>query len=96
MGFCFIDDDEFLLNWKKSFLLCSWTFILVSFYLFMMQDYQRVHPEVTVIDPPDAIQRLRNRQSMLEVVVDLKLPDSYGNFLHHCTYSNESLLEILI
>lgn len=49
----------------------------------MMQDYQRIHPEVTVIDPPDAIQRLRNRQSMLEVVADLNLPDSYGIFRHH-------------
>ncbi|KAL8541635.1 hypothetical protein ACS0TY_002777 [Phlomoides rotata] len=45
----------------------------------VIEDYQRVHPEVTVIDPPDAIQRLRNRQSMLEVVADLNLPEAYGN-----------------
>lgn len=44
----------------------------------VIEDYQRLHPEVTVVDPPDAIQHLRNRQSMLEVVADLKLPDSYG------------------
>ncbi|XP_057788069.1 inositol-tetrakisphosphate 1-kinase 4-like isoform X3 [Salvia miltiorrhiza] len=42
-----------------------------------IEDYQRLHPEVTVVDPPSAIQHLRNRQSMLEVVVDLKLPESY-------------------
>ncbi|KAK4438009.1 Inositol-tetrakisphosphate 1-kinase [Sesamum alatum] len=41
-------------------------------------DYKRVHPEVIVLDPPDAIQHLRNRQSMLEVVADLELPDHYG------------------
>lgn len=33
---------------------------------------------MTVVDPPDSIQHLCNRQSMLEVVADLKLPDSYG------------------
>ncbi|XP_042010244.1 inositol-tetrakisphosphate 1-kinase 3-like isoform X3 [Salvia splendens] len=40
--------------------------------------HKRLHPEVTVVDPPEAIQHLRNRQSMLEVVADLKLPESYG------------------
>ncbi|KAI3445864.1 hypothetical protein Pfo_002529 [Paulownia fortunei] len=44
----------------------------------VIEDYQRVHPDVTVLDPPDAIQHVRNRQSMLEVVADLKLPDCYG------------------
>ncbi|XP_042010242.1 inositol-tetrakisphosphate 1-kinase 1-like isoform X1 [Salvia splendens] len=44
----------------------------------VIEDYQRLHPEVTVVDPPEAIQHLRNRQSMLEVVADLKLPESYG------------------
>lgn len=44
----------------------------------VIEDYQRLHPEVTVVDPPDSIQHLCNRQSMLEVVADLKLPDSYG------------------
>ncbi|XP_042008292.1 inositol-tetrakisphosphate 1-kinase 3-like isoform X2 [Salvia splendens] len=42
------------------------------------QVIERLHPEVTVVDPPEAIQHLRNRQSMLEVVADLKLPESYG------------------
>lgn len=77
--------------------LCS-IFLSISFYFFFpsMKDYQRVHPEVTVLDPPDAIQQLRNRQSMLEVVADLKLPDSYGilcntvlcaYFFHHMKLS---------
>ncbi|KAG6409014.1 hypothetical protein SASPL_132043 [Salvia splendens] len=44
----------------------------------VIEDYQRLHPEVTVVDPPEAIQHLRNRQSMLEVVADLKFPESYG------------------
>ncbi|KAL7156983.1 hypothetical protein ABFS83_02G046700 [Erythranthe nasuta] len=44
----------------------------------VIEDYQRTHSEVTVLDPPNAIQQLRNRQSMLEVVADLKFPDNYG------------------
>lgn len=54
-------------------------FLSISLYfIFALKDYQRLHPEVTVVDPPDSIQHLCNRQSMLEVVDDLKLPDSYG------------------
>ncbi|XP_022763565.1 inositol-tetrakisphosphate 1-kinase 3-like isoform X8 [Durio zibethinus] len=41
----------------------------------IIQDYRQTHPEVTVLDPPDAIQHLRNRQSMLQDVVDLNLSD---------------------
>ncbi|XP_051132477.1 inositol-tetrakisphosphate 1-kinase 3-like [Andrographis paniculata] len=40
-------------------------------------------PEVIVLDPPDSIQRLRNRHLMLEVVSDLKIQDSDGNELGH-------------
>ncbi|XP_051132461.1 inositol-tetrakisphosphate 1-kinase 3-like [Andrographis paniculata] len=40
-------------------------------------------PDVIVLDPPDSIQRLRNRQLMLEVVSDLKFQDSDGNELGH-------------
>jgi len=36
------------------------------------------HPDVTVIDPPYAIQCVHNRQSMLEDVAALNLADSYG------------------
>ncbi|XP_050260306.1 inositol-tetrakisphosphate 1-kinase 3 isoform X7 [Quercus robur] len=42
------------------------------------KDYRHKHPEVTVLDPPDAIQHLRNRKSMLQGVVDLNLSDCHG------------------
>lgn len=44
----------------------------------IIEDYQRKHPEVTVIDPPDAIEHLHNRQSMLEDVAELNLSDCTG------------------
>ncbi|XP_065881451.1 inositol-tetrakisphosphate 1-kinase 3 [Euphorbia lathyris] len=44
----------------------------------ILEDYRRTHPEVTVLDPPDAIQHLHNRQSMLQCVADMKLSNSYG------------------
>lgn len=44
----------------------------------ILEDYRLAHPEVTVLDPPDAIQQLRNRQSMLQDVADLNLSNSYG------------------
>ncbi|XP_057532596.1 inositol-tetrakisphosphate 1-kinase 3-like [Amaranthus tricolor] len=45
----------------------------------VLEDYRQTHPEVTVLDPPDAIQHLHNRQSMLQVVADLNLSGTYGN-----------------
>ncbi|XP_008790411.2 inositol-tetrakisphosphate 1-kinase 3-like isoform X2 [Phoenix dactylifera] len=48
------------------------------FDIVLHKDYGRKHPEVTVLDPPDAIQHLRNRQSMLEGVADLNLSDCHG------------------
>ncbi|GMP45606.1 hypothetical protein CsSME_00014071 [Camellia sinensis var. sinensis] len=44
----------------------------------ILEDYRRAHPEVTVLDPPDAIQHVHNRQSMLQDVADLNLCDAYG------------------
>ncbi|KAH6764949.1 Inositol 1 [Perilla frutescens var. hirtella] len=44
----------------------------------ILEDYRTTHPNVTVLDPPDAIQHVHNRQSMLQVVADLNLSDSYG------------------
>lgn len=44
----------------------------------ILEDYRRTHPEVTVLDPPDAIQHLHNRQSMLQCVADMNLSTSYG------------------
>jgi inositol-1,3,4-trisphosphate 5/6-kinase/inositol-tetrakisphosphate 1-kinase len=45
-----------------------------------LKDYREEHPEVTVLDPPNAIQHLHNRQSMLQEVADLNLSNGYGNF----------------
>ncbi|KAB1209996.1 Inositol-tetrakisphosphate 1-kinase 2 [Morella rubra] len=50
--------------------------------------YRQTHPEVTILDPPNAIQHLRNNQFMLQVVVDLKVFDSYGS----CCIGFEDLL----
>ncbi|KAK1324195.1 Inositol-tetrakisphosphate 1-kinase 2 [Acorus calamus] len=44
----------------------------------ILEDYGQTHPEVTVLDPPDAIQHVHNRQSMLQDVADLNLSDSHG------------------
>ncbi|KAE8684548.1 Inositol-tetrakisphosphate 1-kinase 3 [Hibiscus syriacus] len=44
----------------------------------VLEDYRHTHPEVTVLDPPDAIQNLHNRQSMLQCVADMNLSSSYG------------------
>ncbi|XP_038681290.1 inositol-tetrakisphosphate 1-kinase 3-like isoform X1 [Tripterygium wilfordii] len=41
-------------------------------------DYRKTHPEVTVLDPPHAIQHLHNRESMLQDVVELNLTDCHG------------------
>lgn len=43
-----------------------------------IEDYRKKNPEVAVLDPPDAIEQLLNRQSMLNDVTDLNLSDSYG------------------
>ncbi|XP_073287189.1 inositol-tetrakisphosphate 1-kinase 4-like isoform X1 [Primulina huaijiensis] len=43
-----------------------------------IKDYQREYPAVIILDPPQAIQHVHNRQSMLEEVAELKLPDYYG------------------
>ncbi|OEL18061.1 Inositol-tetrakisphosphate 1-kinase 2 [Dichanthelium oligosanthes] len=44
----------------------------------VLEDYHEEHPEVTVLDPPNAIEHLNNRQSMLEEVADLNLSNFYG------------------
>ncbi|XP_066383705.1 inositol-tetrakisphosphate 1-kinase 2-like isoform X6 [Miscanthus floridulus] len=43
----------------------------------VLEDYHEEHPEVTVLDPPNAIKHLNNRQSMLEEVADLNLSNFY-------------------
>ncbi|KEH27333.1 putative phosphotransferase with an alcohol group as acceptor [Medicago truncatula] len=44
----------------------------------IIEDYRHKHPEVTILDPPDAIQHLLNRQSMLQNVAELNLSDCHG------------------
>ncbi|XP_024034039.1 inositol-tetrakisphosphate 1-kinase 3 isoform X2 [Citrus clementina] len=44
----------------------------------IIEDYRQKHPEVTILDPPDAIKHLHNRQSMLQDVADLNLSDCNG------------------
>ncbi|KAK8605949.1 hypothetical protein V6N13_102713 [Hibiscus sabdariffa] len=46
--------------------------------ILFLKDYRQTHPEVAVVDPPDAIQHLYNRHSMLQNVVDLNLSDFHG------------------
>ncbi|KAJ4899010.1 Inositol-tetrakisphosphate 1-kinase 2 [Raphanus sativus] len=45
----------------------------------VIEDYQQKHPEVTVLDPPSAIKRIYNRQSMLQGMSDLNLSDCGGS-----------------
>eukprot|EP00249_Psilotum_nudum_P021369 c28085_g4_i1 orf=266-1516(-) len=40
-----------------------------------LEEFKRRHPDVIVLDPPDAIQHVRNRQSMLQKVAELNLKD---------------------
>ncbi|KAL1215829.1 Inositol-tetrakisphosphate 1-kinase 2 [Cardamine amara subsp. amara] len=47
----------------------------------VIEDYREKHPEVTVLDPPGAIQRIYNRQSMLQGMADLNLSDCSGSLL---------------
>ncbi|KAJ3674066.1 hypothetical protein LUZ60_006058 [Juncus effusus] len=44
----------------------------------ILEVYQEKHPEVTVLDPPYAIQHVYNRQSMLQEVAALNLSNSLG------------------
>ncbi|KAH9695027.1 Inositol-tetrakisphosphate 1-kinase 3 [Citrus sinensis] len=53
--------------------VCSYIFVI-----FLLKDYRQKHPEVTILDPPDAIKHLHNRQSMLQDVADLNLSDCNG------------------
>ncbi|KAG5526256.1 hypothetical protein RHGRI_032515 [Rhododendron griersonianum] len=57
----------------------SGSFIFTSpFFLKFLKDYRLKHPEVTVLDPPYSIQHVYNRQSMLEDVPGINLPECYG------------------
>ncbi|MBA0672629.1 hypothetical protein Goklo_025362, partial [Gossypium klotzschianum] len=71
--FIFIANNIFNERW----LLCFFQ-LLGKEWSDIVEDYRQTHPEVTVIDPPYAIQQLHNRQSMLQDVVDLNLSDFHG------------------
>ncbi|XP_024403882.1 inositol-tetrakisphosphate 1-kinase 3 isoform X1 [Physcomitrium patens] len=43
-----------------------------------LEDYKRLYPDVVVLDPPEAILQLRNRQSMLQDVAELDMSDAGG------------------
>ncbi|KAJ8626026.1 hypothetical protein MRB53_019333 [Persea americana] len=45
-----------------------------------LQEYTSRNPNVTVVDPLDAIERLRNRISMLQVVSELEIPQETATF----------------
>ncbi|GMI90628.1 inositol 1,3,4-trisphosphate 5/6-kinase 3 [Hibiscus trionum] len=44
----------------------------------ILEEYRQTHPKVLVLDPPDAIKHLQNRQSMLQCVADMNLSEFYG------------------
>ena len=67
------------LNSEDNF---SGSIMILPFHF--LQDYRITHPNVTVLDPPDAIQHVYSRQSMLQVVAELNLTDPYGNLLLAC------------
>jgi inositol-1,3,4-trisphosphate 5/6-kinase/inositol-tetrakisphosphate 1-kinase len=46
-----------------------------------VQAYKQAHPDVLIIDPPDSIKQLQNRQSMLSNVVKLDLLDCGGEYV---------------
>ncbi|KAJ7521804.1 hypothetical protein O6H91_19G068900 [Diphasiastrum complanatum] len=43
-----------------------------------LEAYRRSHPDVIILDPPECIQHVRNRQSMLQKVAELDLQDCGG------------------
>ncbi|XP_010274276.1 PREDICTED: inositol-tetrakisphosphate 1-kinase 1-like [Nelumbo nucifera] len=61
-----------------------------------LQDYSSKNPNVFIIDPPDAIERLHNRISMLQVVSELKIPqenETFGIPKQVVVYDFETLLD---
>ncbi|XP_024535849.1 inositol-tetrakisphosphate 1-kinase 1 [Selaginella moellendorffii] len=45
-----------------------------------LEEYEKKHPDVIIIDSPDAIERLHNRISMLQAVSDLQVGDEQETF----------------
>ncbi|KAG6474116.1 hypothetical protein ZIOFF_068040 [Zingiber officinale] len=72
--FCSSLEKSGNMSWRISVKI-SYIFVhSLSFRCLLREE----NPGVTVLDPPISIQHLHNRQSMLQVVVDLNLSDSYG------------------
>ena len=56
------------------------------------------HPNIIVIDPPQAIERILNRVSMLDVVTGLKLPQgnqTFGVPNQRVVYESENLMDLI-
>ncbi|OVA06860.1 Inositol-tetrakisphosphate 1-kinase [Macleaya cordata] len=61
-----------------------------------LEEYSLRNPNVFIIDPPDAIERLHNRISMLQVVSDLKIPqenETFGIPKQIVIYNMEALVD---
>ncbi|XP_043693926.1 inositol-tetrakisphosphate 1-kinase 1-like [Telopea speciosissima] len=61
-----------------------------------LQEYSFKNPNVCIIDPPEAIERLHNRISMLEVVSELDIPkedETFGVPKQIVIYNSEALLD---
>ncbi|KAH7518152.1 hypothetical protein FEM48_Zijuj09G0141400 [Ziziphus jujuba var. spinosa] len=76
LTFLFLDAGAGSLSVSKSYYLTGSPNCIL--FLILVKDYRQKHPEVTVLDPPNAIQHLNNRQSMLQDVADLNLSDYHG------------------
>ncbi|RWW48749.1 hypothetical protein BHE74_00045155, partial [Ensete ventricosum] len=70
-----------LSTYETLFLNLQYLPFSLPYFLCYLKDYWEKHPEVTVLDPPAAIQHLYNRQSMLQDVANLNLSDCYGKFV---------------
>jgi hypothetical protein len=66
---------------------------IVSWFV---QAYNQAHPDVLIIDPPDSIKQLQNRQSMLSNVVKLDLLDCGGEYVLNYCLSAACLSECLV
>lgn len=61
--------------------------LVITFWV--VQEFSQDHPEVTILDPPTAIEQLRNRESMLKDVDAMKLSESWGkSYVHHYSLPN--------
>ncbi|KAF6157085.1 hypothetical protein GIB67_041546 [Kingdonia uniflora] len=62
---------------KKAKEQSQMPMLFVQYSRFLYLDYRQKDPKVIVLDPPDAIQHVHNRQSMLQDVADLNISESH-------------------